>query len=304
MILVRLMGGLGNQMFQYAAARAVSIRNKTSLKIDLTLLDINKKREHSVYTHRDLDLEIFNVHLEKASPKEIEYFNGKFYRSLWGKIYNRIMLTARKKKLVLQRSRNFDPSILKLGNDKCMVGSWQSEKYFKDQESSIRKDFTFRVPLLEVSADLVRDMRTSNAVCVNVRRGDYVTSPIYSKTIGALSAIYHNNGIAFFERTLPGARFFVFSDDIEWCRENLHFTLPVTFVGHEHAGKKFGNYLQLMCECKHFLIANSTFSWWSAYLGEKKGSIILAPVQWTRSSEENPADIIPEHWKKMETIFE
>ena len=304
MILVRLMGGLGNQMFQYAAARGVAFRNNTELKIDTRLLDDNRKREHSIYTHRDLDLGIFRAELQHATVREVEYFNGRQYPHIPGKIVNKIRQALRGNNLVVERSKSFEPSILKLGDNKCMVGSWQSEKYFEDICGLVKEDFKFKQTVLPVSGSLRDEILSVNAVCVNVRRGDYVTSRIYSRDIGALALSYFQKGISICLEKLDNPHFFIFSDDIEWCREHLRISAPASFVLHEHAGAKFGNYLQLMSACTHFLISNSTFSWWAAWLGEKKGSLVLAPSQWARNPVLIPGDILPPRWKKLDNDFE
>ena len=303
MILVRLMGGLGNQMFQYAAAKAVAIRNNSELIIDTTLLEINEKNPNEVVTHRKLDLEIFNLDLIKASQKQVEYFNGRTYRNLAGKVFNKLLFAFRKKNLIIEKNRSFSPEIIRLKDNKCLVGAWQSEMYFKDKKSEIKNEFTFKEPLLGISKNIFDEIVAHNSICVNVRRGDYVTSPIYSKTLGALSADYYNNGIKYFENKFNNPKVFVFSDDIVWCKNNLQSKIPILFVGHEHAGKKFGNYLQLMKLCNHFVIPNSTFGWWAAWLGEKDGTIVISPKDWVREIVLMPENIIPDRWMKIENDF-
>lgn len=297
------MGGLGNQMFQYALGTHLAIKNRADLKIDTTLLT-DRTQPHEVVTHRSLEIDIFNVKLDLASQEEIWHFNGRTYTNLLGKTLNKLTWQFRKKNLIIETGRDFDPGILALSDNKCLVGAWQSEKYFKPVEAEIRKLYTFKQDLLPASLELGRQIRNANSVCVNVRRGDYVTSPIYRENIGALSAGYYSSGISFFENAFPQAEIYVFSDDVEWCKNNIRSKLPVHFVGHEHAGAKFGNYLQLMASCRHFVISNSTFAWWGAWLGEKKDSVIIAPGQWARDAKFSPLSIIPERWKKIPNEFE
>lgn len=293
------MGGLGNQMFQYAAANAVAKRNNTALKIDTTILEENKKNPHYIVTHRDLDLDIFSLNLELANENEIIYFNGKKYNNLAGKIYNRVIFRFRKKNLIIEKGRSFNESVLKLGDNKCLVGAWQSEKYFSDTKEETRKMFAFREPVMDVSASLIREIHNCDSICLNVRRGDYVTSPIYSKTLGALGVEYYCRGIRYFLNKISNPKVFVFSDDLEWCKNQLHLDVPMEIVGHQHAGKKFGNYLQLMKSCKYFVIPNSSFGWWGAWLSDNPGKEVVAPEKWYKDVSYQNKDLIPESWIKL-----
>ena len=304
MIVVRLMGGLGNQMFQYATAYALAKRNNTEVKIDVTLLEQNKKHAHEKVTHRELDLETFNLKLVFASQKEIDHFNGKVHNNLFGKIINKLGSFSRAKDLILETGRGFNEHVLNLKDNKCLVGAWQSESYFSDLKEEIKKIFKFKMAIPESSKEIFDQINNVNSVCVNVRRGDYITSPIYSKNIGALQPTYYNSGINWMEEKLSSPHFFVFSDDVEWCKSNIVSKSPLHFIGHEHAGVKFNTYIQLMSKCKHFVISNSTFAWWAAYLGEKENTNVVAPVKWSRSDEFFPKDIIPGRWIKMENSFE
>ncbi|HXC06461.1 MAG TPA: alpha-1,2-fucosyltransferase, partial [Bacteroidia bacterium] len=192
MILVRFTGGLGNQLFQYALGTALAQRNKTVLKIDTSLL-LDRSQPHEIVTHRNLDIDIFNVELNLASAREIEYFNGKSYTHLPGKLWNRIQWElGRKQKLVVEKGRRFSPAILNLTDSKCLVGAWQSEKYFLEAEDLLRKQLTFKEAFQTSALCMAQRIQECASVCVNVRRGDYVTSPVYRKTLGALSASYYH----------------------------------------------------------------------------------------------------------------
>jgi hypothetical protein len=304
MILVRLIGGLGNQLFQYATGKALALRRNTVLKIDTTLLEANKKNPHEINTHRDLDLGLFNVELVQATAQEIAYFNGKEYPHLIGKALNRLVMAVRRKNLVIEKGRGFNERVVGLGDNKCLVGAWQSEKYFADKKDEIRSLFKFRNDVPLHSRPLLDDISRSRAVCVNIRRGDYITSPLYRAAIGALDFPYYQEGMKYFRQKFADARFFIFSDDVEWCRSSFPSDPSFVIVGHEHKGEKFGNYLRLMSSCRHFVISNSSFAWWGAYLGEKKDSVVIAPGKWTRSRDAEPADIVPERWLKLSNGFE
>ncbi|HTA28022.1 MAG TPA: alpha-1,2-fucosyltransferase, partial [Bacteroidia bacterium] len=262
MILVRLMGGLGNQMFQFALGYNLARKNNTELKIDTSLL-ADKSQPHEVVTHRDLEIDIFDIPLSFATQKEVEYFNGKSYSSIPGKIGNKVAWQFRKKNLIIENGRNFHPEILTLPDNKCLVGSWQSEKYFKDIENEIRKLYSFTKPLTGKPLAISSEIKNSESVCIHVRRGDYVTSPIYSKSLGTTEPGYYMQALELLKSKRKVNNLFVFSDDIEWCKANLIFSIPTQYMDYEATGKKYAIDMQLMSLCKHFIIPNSTFGWWA-----------------------------------------
>lgn len=301
MIIIRLMGGLGNQMFQYAFAYVLSKKNKSLVKIDTTLLD-DRLSPHEIVTHRELLLnKVFNVSLDFASKNDIEYFNGKTYNNLIGKSFNKIRQAIRSPSLVIEENRGFNPRYLNLKDDTCLVGSFQSEKYFYSDSQAIKNVFKFKYPIMDISHELVDSLKSENSVAIHFRRGDYVTSPLYSKKIGALALSYYIKAIDFIIEKVDNPVFYVFSDDINWCKENLKVDhLSFYFVNDEHAGIYASNYLQLLTKCKYYIISNSTFSWWGAWLSENNSNkIVVAPEQWFIEESLNDIDIVPENWIKL-----
>lgn len=295
------MGGLGNQMFQYAFAYSLSQKNKTQLKIDTTLLE-DRNSPDEIVTHRDLLLDkVFNITLDFATIKEIEHFNGKKYNHLPGKIYNKISQLLRKPNLVIEKSRRFHPGYLMLKDPVCIVGAFQSEEYFKFFENSIKKIYSFKQPVLEISAVLSTKLKSENSVAVHIRRGDYVKSPLYSKTIGALPISYYLKAIETINELLQKPVFYIFSDDLKWCKDNLsNIDYTFYFVGDEHAGPYASNYLQLMTICRHYIISNSTFSWWGAWLSENTSDkIVIAPERWFLDESLDSKDIVPDSWIRL-----
>ncbi len=299
MILVRLIGGLGNQMFQYAFAYSLAKKNNTVLKVDTSLLK-DKSKPHEIVTHRDFVLEdVFDLSIEIASNKEIEYFNGKVYKSLIGKIINKILWQFKKHRLIVEQDRGFNSDLLQLSDNVCIVGSFQSEKYFIDHDT-IKSLYKFKYPILPISTELSSELKTKNSVAVHIRRGDYVTSPLYSKTIGVLPISYYINAIALIKEKTDSPVFYVFSDDINWCKNELKIPNTIfNYVGDEHAGINAANYMQLLSLCKHFIISNSTFAWWAAWLGEHRDSLIIGPNNWFIDKSNDVKDILPERWAKI-----
>lgn len=300
MILVRLMGGLGNQMFQYAFGYYLAKKNNTVLKIDETLLQ-DKSQPHEIVTHRSLELmDVFDLNINKASKSEIEYFNGKANTSdTFERLINSFLWRLRKHNLIIEKSRSFNPEMLYLKDNKCIVGAWQCENYFSSISSDIKALYKFKYALLPQSIKLAQDIVAGNSICVHIRRGDYVTSKLYSSTIGAMDLTYYRSAIELMVQKVDTPRFYIFSDDLTWCKENVIIPFDHTFVEDEHVGIKAGNYLQLMSLCKNYIISNSTFSWWAAWLGEKENSLIIGPANWFRDKSLNGSDILPKRWVKL-----
>lgn len=303
MIVVRLIGGLGNQMFQYALAYSLAQKNRAILKVDDTLLN-DRSQPHEVVTHRQLELnEVFDIELNYATEADIIHFNGKKYSTPLGKAYNRLLWQFRKRKLIVEKGRAFNPAYLQLKDDICLVGSFQSEKYFKDNEAAVRKLYKFKADVLPQSAQLATELRREGSVAIHVRRGDYVTSPVYKETLGALPIKYYKEATSVVKQRVPNARFYVFSDDIEWCRQELgRLDASFTYVGDEHAGPRAANYLQLMTLCSHFIISNSSYAWWAAWLSVASGKVVVAPEPWYKKTEYAHNDIVPEGWIKVSRI--
>jgi hypothetical protein len=299
MILIRFAGGLGNQMFQYALGLYLARRNNTELVIDDTIL-YERDQAHEIVTHRDLDLDILNVDLRQASLKEIQQFNGTSYTHLSGKIMNKMIWELGKKRnLIVEKGRRFQPEIMLLPDNKCLVGAWQSEKYFKPVEAEIRRQFTFRKELIGKAANLADEILNCTSLCINVRRGDYVTSPVYSQMLGTMPLEYFTKALEYIRSQTRIDRIYIFSDDMAWCKEFLQFPELVTFVEHDLAGPKFSTYLNLMTLCTHFIIPNSSFGWWGAWLGKRPSKIVVAPLHWFKDTEQDSSDLVPDNWKRI-----
>jgi len=293
MIIVKLIGGLGNQMFQYALGRHLAYKYQTELKLDIHYLLDRRPREHMIF--RDYDLPIFNIHENIATKEEIAAFTGR-YMSRRKKLIFRLKKLVNEPKIKNEITPHFDSKILDAGPSSYLVGFWQSEKYFIDIEGLIRSDFTFKSNLNPKCKELAQQIESVNAVCLNIRRADYVTNPLSSKFLGFIGIDYIHRAVEIISEKVERPVFFVFSDDISWCKENIHLSYPSTIVSHEYAGDKFGYYLQLMILCKHFIIPNSTFAWWAAWLNSNPNKIVIAPKNWVRESSRYNKDIVPESW--------
>lgn len=295
LIIIRVWGGLGNQLFQYACAKALALKYNCALKIDPSLL--YKDLENPLTIKRDLDLEVFNIPITIASREEISFFNPE-PKKLLEKIYVRLKKSIYRPKQYIEPFYHFDDDFNKVKPSISLIGNFQSFKYFEDYWPIIKEELTFKHPLLPESQELNKEIEKSNSICITIRRGDYVWHPEYSKILGFRGLEYFNPAIDYLRSKVESPKFFIFADDKDWAKENFkdHDQFIVDDV---HDGWKFSNKLQLMVACKHHIIANSTFGWWAAWLGAKPGQVVLAPKVWYQDTSFNTRDLCPESWIRL-----
>ncbi len=285
MIIIKLMGGLGNQMFQYASAYAIAKRNRTSLAIDTSwYTDSNS----TVWT-MSYELDCFNLSSKLISPDRFMLVDA---------VKRRPSRPLSKKKVVayVEDGLPFDPSVLKAGSDLRLDGYWQSEKYFKDFRADILKEFSFKSAPEKDNAKLAQSIKETTAVSLHVRRGDYANHAKTNSVHGLMTLEYYRRAIDVISKRVKNPHFFVFSDEPEWCKENLPIKQPHTFV----SGNKKGCYdMQLMTQCKHHILANSSFSWWGAWLNPSTEKIVIAPKKWFNDESLNSSDLVPEAWERV-----
>lgn len=292
MICVRLKGGMGNQMFQYALGLQLAENLNTNLKLDVSNLLYRNKGEDFVY--RNYDLDVFRIEPSfLARPQVLAPLFNLRVKPL-GKLLRK--LVAGRYPVVEEPHFHFAPELLDQARQGVLYEGWfQSPKYFAGVEDQVRKAFTYRHELIPESRDLLARIESSNAVCLNVRRTDFLTTDVLNATDEA----FFQRGVRHVREHVESPQVFVFSDDIEWCRENLKFSVPTEFVGHEHKGFKFGNYLRLMQSCKHFVIPNSSFAWWAAWLNTRPGKIVVAPKMWFTDPGVDTSDLVPGEWVRL-----
>lgn len=294
MIIVRLQGGMGNQMFQYALGRSLSIKNKVPLGLDLTFL-LDRTPMPSYFTFRDYQLDCFNIQAKIVSKKDIPFLYRKHNFGIFMRyidyIRRRFISFPGKEKIDLC----FDKDILNLGPDIYLEGWWQSYKYFSANENIIRKDFTFNKNFPENISKLKSEIESKNSLCMHIRRGDYVGNKVHE----VVNLDYYIKGLKIIKNKVNIDSIYIYSDDIEWCRQNIRFDYPTIFVGPEYVGAKDEGHLALMSACKHFIISNSSFSWWGAWLSDYKGKIVIAPKYWFSDKSINSDDLIPSDWIRI-----
>lgn len=284
MIITKLTGGLGNQLFQYALGRSLAIKNNTELKLDVTA---HTNNEYS--SVRKFALEPFNIKADIASTVELEPFRRSplvTFLARFKPYYTR--------KVVYEPFFHFDRRMFLVRNNKFVTGYWQSEKYFKEIAGAIRSEITLKQPL---DTSLLKNVGNAIPVSLHVRRGDYVSDPTINQVHGVCSPSYYAQAIVHIKKTIPHPHFFVFSDDTAWVKENISFADPVTYV----AGAQLKDYeeMMLMSKCEHYIIANSSFSWWGAWLNPSLQKIVVAPKQWFNDATKNTTDLIPDSWIRL-----
>lgn len=291
MIIVRIMGGLGNQMFQYAAGRQLAAIHNTVLKLDIS--------EFKNYTLHDYGLAVFNIKELFATPEEITFLKEPESGSLTKKLKK---LLRRPSKLgmthIREKQYHFDPEISVMPDSIYLDGYWQSEKYFSGTADIIRNEFTLKLPQTGTNLELARQIESCESVSLHVRRGDYVTDEKTNLIHGTCDLDYYARCIKNLTQKVHRPSFFIFSDDPDWAEKNLRMAHPATFIGHNGPKKNFED-LRLMSQCRHHIIANSSFSWWGAWLGQHQDTIVYAPKRWFNSPSFNTEDLLPEAWTRI-----
>lgn len=292
MIIVKLIGGLGNQMFQYAAGRSLAHNYKTELKLDI--------RDFKNYTLRNYDLNNFDIIENFATSSDLSriLFPSDIIAVKVFKHVIRSVSRVQPIEYIKEKEYNFQQNFLKLQDNIYLDGYWQSEKYFLDIANIIKKEFSFVNPLTSTSQDLAGQIQNCDAVSLHVRRGDYVSDPKTNSMHGVCGIEYYCNAVDMISKNVENPYFFVFSDDPDWACHNIKPNAPTVYVRHEDNSKDYED-IYLMSMCKHNIIANSSFSWWGAWLNENPDKIVIAPKKWFNSKDMDTRDLLPDKWYKL-----
>jgi Glycosyl transferase family 11 len=286
MIIINLKGGTGNQLFQYALGRHLAIKNHDVLKLDVHGL----ARANDVGDiYRPFALEPFNTIQEIATTEEIKRI--KYPYGVFSKAWRFLSFKLSRDKNTLFRSK-----VLDWTGDIYLDGYWQSPRYFEDIRDVLLKDFTLTEPLPPVITELLEQIRGTSAVSLHVRRGDYVKNPTVSKEFGPCSLSYYERAVAAVREQIAAPTFFIFSDDPLWVQENLHLGEKTVFIA--GTGLRDVDELLLMSACQHNIIANSSFSWWGAWLNQNPAKIVIAPTPWFDNQPYDTA-LLPTTWTQL-----
>jgi hypothetical protein len=297
MIIVKLQGGLGNQMFQYAAARRLACQHGTKHKLDLAFFE--NKQYYCM--PRIYELDKLHISAKIASKREIAAMKGGSNNLFH--IASPVFFKILKKKAVTpmvftEQGLSFNREVLSLPDNVYLQGYWQSEKYFQDIENIIRKEFAIKLKPDSINMQKSREIIKVNSISVHIRRGDYVANQETHQRHGTCSLEYYKNAVDILAAHSKDPHFFVFSDDPVWAKMNFKTDYPVVFFDHNSADTSFED-MRLMSLCRHNIIANSSFSWWGAWLNNNPDKIIIAPKKWFAREGMNDTDIIPERWVKV-----
>lgn len=294
-VIVSLYGGLGNQLFQYATAFAVAYRNNAELIADVSWF--NDVKDAKGVTVREFALAPFDLNLTtRITNQPIPVAAGRKMKLL--NFFGMGKKTKQDIPVFNEKNFQFDNEVLKLSSQVHLNGYWQSYQYFSDVADLLRKLLGEPKNLNEVNTKMMDEIMACDAICLHVRRGDYVTNPSAAATHGLCSIDYYNKGMAEVLTGLNKPKCFIFSDDPEWARENLKFDIPVCVVD-INGGDAAHFDLWLMAKCKYFIIANSSFSWWGAWLSNYEFKKVVAPKQWFLSKDSQVDDLIPSDWIRV-----
>lgn len=290
MIVVKLIGGLGNQMFQYAAGFVLAQKYKVSLKMDVQFL-LDRIKRYYRHTHRDYAMDVFSISGEIASHDDISKFvyprRGNKY------IYQVLKRLYGERSVYKEDSLETDKAFFDIPDNAYLDGYWQNYKYIVGSERCLKKEFVFKDSLPDSHKLIAERMQLKRSVCVVVRRGDYVGHP----TLDIIDAAFYAKAMSFLSSRMEDLLFFVFSDDIGWCKENIGCQgCDIFFVDQKYTGPKAGYYLQLMSLCKHYIVPNSTYAWWGAWLGSYRDKVVVTSGVWYKGQKEERNSILPNEW--------
>lgn len=282
------MGGLGNQMFQYAAGRAVALRHDVPLKLDITSV--------SGITERKYELNNFNINADCATTQEIKRMRWK-KQPIWKHFTRKLLglpqyIVDSESFHEEELSYHYDSQIFDIGPDVYLQGYWQSVKYFVEIFDVIRKELLLHVDVSNGVLRLATEISSTNAVSVHFRRGDYANNPIVSKEREPCSLDYYRMAIDVILAKAGKVHYYLFSDEPEWVEKNFQADIEMTVIP---IGNSSYEDMWLMSLCKHNITANSSFSWWGAWLNSNNSKIVICPKKWFKNGRQTP-DLLPSSW--------
>ena len=292
--IVKFNGGLGNQMFQYAFASSIAYEYGIDVAFDFSYFDDVKL--HDEVTTRYFELDVFNLNCKSATKEDLAQikrpeFDSKLKNSFAKKFPAMFGINFYREK----NNTCFNRSLVNNDVYAYYDGYFQNEKYFKHLRPHLLNDFSLKIAIDEKNKAMLEKISKPDSVSIHIRRGDYVTLDYVNKMHGECTLEYYEKAIEYIAKRVKSPHFFLFSDDIQWVIENLKINYPFTIVDFNQGKGWFD--LNLMKSCKHNIIANSSFSWWGAWLNESSSKIVIAPKKW--SAKKQRCDIVPREWIKL-----
>ncbi len=294
MVIVKLKGGLGNQLFQYAFGRARALESGQELILDISHYMPGGEGEHSW----PYELHKFHIaaqtELSREQKKVLKYnFEKTGIKNWWAKRffpvenYNETSLAFEAALVPAQRGTHY-----------IYDGYFQTERYFSSARDMLLEEISLKAPMSERSTTMLEQIRQSHSVALHVRRGDYISNPAANAVHGTCSLDYYCAAMSRLETELNDLCYFVFSDDIEWCKENLSSAGKFVYADYDQAVPPEED-MMLMRACNHQVIANSSFSWWAAWLNENSEKRVVAPKVWFRDTAMVADDLVPTSWIRL-----
>lgn len=282
MITSRIFGGLGNQLFQYATARALALRNSTSLRLDTRLCTPGN--------HWAYGLDHFDIQAEIAVPDALPPDKSQPLRyAIWRYLGGR-------PRFLREKGLGYSVEIAQWKGEAYLHGYFQSEQYFKDVADQIRRELVVKTPPSDENKRWLDHIAQGTSVSLHVRRGDYLAA---KGSHAVCDAAYYARAVACIaERTGADLKVFIFSDSPDWAEENIELPFEKHVMRHNGSDKHYED-IRLMSACRHHIIANSTFSWWGAWLNARSETITIAPQTWFGTEKLSNPDIIPARWVQM-----
>ena len=293
MICVRLDGGLGNQLFQYSIGRSLAARYQCDLLLDASQMGTENYR----VTSRVLELHHFRhvgcISVSPVLPKPWL----KNHVSIFSRLFSRWVI-------YIEKGLGYNSKFLCLPDGSYLIGYWQSYRYFEDIAELLFAELIPIAPLSKENQVTAEYIQATNSVAIHVRRGDYVSDPRATRFHGVPDSSYYLKAISRVYEEVVDPTFFIFSDDIDWCYENLTIDPDKTVFVDGNSGANSWQDLVLMSKCRHHVIANSSFSWWGAwiadqrYLGSKR--VVISPMNWfANQKNKDVIDRFPSHWAQL-----
>lgn len=281
-------------MFQYAAAKSLAIACHSKLYLDTGFFEVNIHAE-TAFTPRNFELDIFNV----SEPTVNLQRDPHLFTTTGLKNRLKHKMGLRYYKIYTELSHRFNPSFLKAQPPVLLKGFYQSEMYFQDIRENLLQTFQFPVDKVSDLHKFKYLIENCNSVSIHVRRGDYVSLRDVNAFHGTCKVAYYQSAISLMDRLSNNCQYFIFSDDIEWASQHLLLNSRVQVVDTRHLPSWCDMYL--MCICKNNIIANSSYSWWGAWLNQNSNKIVIAPEKWFADKNMNnqTQDLLPNTWIKI-----
>jgi hypothetical protein len=291
-IVVKIEGGLGNQMFQYAFGMSIALKYNAILVLDISYYNNNE-------CHNGFELS--DVFLLDSKVSVRKKFQGGFLASNRYLVKVIDFIGIRKYLLpchFFEQLYRFNDILSPECANNYYTGFWQNELYFSDIRNKILDDFSFKRSLSVKNMELLNKVKNSNSVAIQVRRGDYVSNKSTNEFHGTCEVNYFYDAIEVIKKENSNIEIYIFSDDIDWAKNNIFFNSISYFINLNKGNEAYLDML-LMSNCKHVVISNSSFGWWAAWINKNPFGVVVAPKRWFNSLTIDTSDLCPKTWHRV-----